>query len=136
MRSWLTVVVAATMVVVAVWLVLYVVARRLPQGLARDVIGFLPDCATLMWRLRADSAVPRKAKFAIVVAAVWVASPIDLIPEFVPVIGPLDDAIVVALALRYAARCVPRDVILRAWPGDPRFVNRLLGTPRDGVVDK
>jgi uncharacterized membrane protein YkvA (DUF1232 family) len=58
---------------------------------------------------------------------VWVVSPIDLIPEFLPVIGPLDDIVVVALALRFAARRVPRDVILEAWPGDRLLIERLLG---------
>jgi uncharacterized membrane protein YkvA (DUF1232 family) len=61
--------------------------------------------------------------------SVWVASPIDLIPEFLPVIGPLDDIVVVALALRYAGRQVPREVVLAAWPGEPRLIQRLLGQP-------
>nr|WP_241825604.1 hypothetical protein [Micromonospora sp. CB01531] len=46
-----------------------------------------------------------------------------------PVIGPLDDIVVVALALRYAGRQVPRDVLLAAWPGEPRLIERLLGQP-------
>lgn len=54
-------------------------------------------------------------------------SPIDLIPEFLPVIGPLDDVVVVALALRYAARQVPREVLVEAWPAEPRLLGRLLG---------
>jgi uncharacterized membrane protein YkvA (DUF1232 family) len=74
--------------------------------------------------------VPRRAKLAVGIAAVWVLSPIDLIPEFLPVIGPLDDVVVVALALRYAARSVPRDVLLEAWPGSPRLLERMLGAPR------
>jgi Protein of unknown function (DUF1232) len=57
------------------------------------------------------------------------ARPIDLLPEFLPVIGPLDDVLVVALALRYAARSVPRPVLLDAWPADPRLLERLLGPP-------
>ena len=60
-------------------------------------------------------------------AGLWVLSPIDLIPEFLPVIGPLDDLVVVALALRYAARQVPRAVLVEAWPTDPRLLDRLLG---------
>jgi uncharacterized membrane protein YkvA (DUF1232 family) len=56
----------------------------------------------------------------------WVLSPIDLIPEFLPIIGPLDDVLVVALALRYAARQVPREVIVEAWPAAPRILERLL----------
>jgi Protein of unknown function (DUF1232) len=61
------------------------------------------------------------------IAGLWVLSPIDLIPEFLPVIGPLHDVVVVALAFRYAARRVPREVLLDAWPGIPRILERLLG---------
>lgn len=60
------------------------------------------------------------------------ASPVDLIPEFLPVIGPLDDIVVAALALRYAGRQVPRAVLTEAWPGDPRVLERLLGPVGDG----
>jgi uncharacterized membrane protein YkvA (DUF1232 family) len=54
------------------------------------------------------------------VLAAYGCSPIDLLPEFLPVIGPLDDVVVLALALRYAARQVPREVLAAAWPGAPR----------------
>ena len=111
------------------WVVLIVLARRLPPGLARDLASFLPDCATTLRRLRKDPRVPRSAKVAVAIAAVWVISPIDLIPEFLPVIGPLDDIVVVALALRYAARRVPREAIEEAWPGERRLLDRLLGPP-------
>jgi uncharacterized membrane protein YkvA (DUF1232 family) len=56
-----------------------------------------------------------------------VLSPIDLIPEFVPVIGPLDDIVAVALLLRYAARAIPREVVAQAWPEDRRLLERLIG---------
>ena len=65
------------------------------------------------------------------IAGIWVLSPIDLIPEFLPIIGPLDDVVVVALALRYAARCVPREAIDAAWPGERRILDRLLGPAND-----
>jgi len=71
---------------------------------------------TTVRKLRKDPRVPRRAKIAVIMAGVWVASPIDLIPEFIPVIGPLDDIVVVGLALRYAGRQVPREVLLEAWP--------------------
>jgi uncharacterized membrane protein YkvA (DUF1232 family) len=61
-----------------------------------------------------------------VIALLWVLSPIDLIPEFLPIIGPLDDVIVVALAFRYAARQVPRHVLFEAWPAEPRILDRLI----------
>ncbi|TML63809.1 MAG: DUF1232 domain-containing protein [Actinobacteria bacterium] len=111
------------------WVVLIVLARRLPAGLAKDLAAFLPNCVTLVRRLRRDPRVPRRAKVAVVLAGLWVASPIDLIPEFLPVIGPLDDVVVVALALRYAGRRVPRAVLVDAWPGDPNLLDRLLGAP-------
>ena len=127
--TWLRAVVIGMAVVAALWLLLYVLARRLPPGLARDIVGFLPDCATLMWRLRRDPDVPGRIRVAVLFAALWVASPIDLIPEFLPVIGPLDDAVVVALVLRYAVRRVPWEVLQREWPGRPEVLQRLLGGP-------
>ena len=137
MRDWLTGIGVGAVVMVAGWVVLTVLARRLPEGTAKELARFLPSCVTTVRRLRAHPAVPRRAKIALGVAGLWVLSPIDLIPEFLPVIGPLDDIVVVALALRYAARRVPRDVLLEAWPGDPRLMQRLLGpvpgTRSDGV---
>lgn len=112
------------------WGVMIVLARRLPPGTAKDLATVLPACATTMRRLRKDPRVPRRSKVALGIAALWVLSPIDLIPEFLPVIGPLDDVIVVALALRYAARRVPREVLVEAWPAEERILTRLLGPPR------
>jgi uncharacterized membrane protein YkvA (DUF1232 family) len=109
------------------WLVLLLLARRLPPGLLKDLAGFLPACAITVRRLRRDPRVPRRAKLAVAFAGLWVLSPIDLIPEFLPVIGPLDDVVVVALALRYAARRVPREALEEAWAGEPHVLARLLG---------
>ena len=88
---------------------------------------FLPSCVTAARRLRAQPDVPRRAKVALLVAVVWVVSPIDLLPEFLPVIGPLDDVVAVVLLLRYAARSIPRETLLAAWPTDPALLLRLLG---------
>jgi uncharacterized membrane protein YkvA (DUF1232 family) len=126
-RDWLIWLGLAAAVVAASWALLVLLARRLPPGLARELAAFIPDCLTTVRRLRKDPRVPRRAKVAVVVAGLWVASPIDLIPEFLPVIGPLDDVVVVALALRYAARQVPPDVLLAAWPGDPHLIRRIIG---------
>ena len=124
------VVAAVAVVMAASWAVLIVLARRLPPGLAKDLAGFLPACVTTVRRLRRDPRVPRRAKVAVVIAGLWVLSPIDLIPEFLPGIGPLDDVVVVALAFRYAARQVPRAALEEAWAGDPRLLERLLGSAR------
>jgi uncharacterized membrane protein YkvA (DUF1232 family) len=117
-------------VLLASWAVLVLLARRLPPGLLKDLAAFLPACVTTARRLRAHPAVPRRAKIALLVAVLWVLSPIDLIPEFLPVIGPLDDVVVVALVLRYVARAVPREVLLDAWPAEDRLLLRLIGSAR------
>ncbi len=117
---------AAALVLVS-WGTMIVLARRLPPGAAKDLAAFLPACATTMRRLRKHPDVSRRAKVALVIALLWVFSPIDLIPEFLPVIGPLGDIVVVAFALRYAARQVPRDVLFEAWPAERRLLLRLLG---------
>lgn len=104
LRDWLIGLGVATACVVVSWGVLWILARRLPSGILRDLAAFISDCVTAGRRLRKDPRVPRRAKIAIVIAGIWVARPIDLIPEFIPVLGPLDDIVVVALALRYAGR--------------------------------
>jgi uncharacterized membrane protein YkvA (DUF1232 family) len=128
--DWLAWLAVAAGLMAASWALLILLARRLPPGPLRELARFIPACLTTVRRLRRDPRVPRRAKAAVVVAGLWLASPIDLLPEFLPVIGPLDDVVVVALALRYAARQVPRQVLLDAWPGDPRLLERLLGPAR------
>jgi uncharacterized membrane protein YkvA (DUF1232 family) len=122
----LRLILVAAGVVVATWASMVVLARRLPEGAAKDLATVLPAWATTARRLRRDPRVPRRARVAVVIALLWVLSPIDLIPEFLPIIGPLDDVLVVALAFRYAARQVPRAVLFEAWPADPRILERLL----------
>ena len=101
-------------------------ARKLPPGLLRDIAEFLPACVTTARRLRRSPDVPRRAKLALLAAIIWVVSPIDLLPEFLPVIGPLDDVVAVVLLLRYAARSIPRDQLVAAWPAELRLLDRLL----------
>jgi uncharacterized membrane protein YkvA (DUF1232 family) len=62
----------------------------------------------------------------LVVGALWFASPIDLIPEFIPVLGPLDDAVVAALILRHILRKAGPEVVAEHWRGDPRTLQRLV----------
>lgn len=122
---------AAVLLAAVLWLVgtalLVVLARLLPAGLLREAAAFLPACVTTARRLGRDPRVPRRARVALLLAIVWVLSPIDLIPEFLPVIGPLDDVVAVVLLLRYAARAVPREVLLQAWPAEPQLLLRLIG---------
>jgi uncharacterized membrane protein YkvA (DUF1232 family) len=125
--DWIRWLIVGLVALAGSWVVLIVLARRLPPGTLKELAGFIPNCITMIRRLRKHPAVPRRAKVALAVAGLYVLSPIDLLPEFLPVIGPLDDIVVFALAVRYAARRVPRDVILDAWPGDPSVIKRLLG---------
>lgn len=122
---WLRLVIIAVAVVAVSWMVMIVLAKRLPPGLAKDLASVLPACVTTARRLRHDERVPRSVKAALVIAALWLLSPIDLVPEFLPVIGPLDDIVVIALALRYAARRVPPVALVEAWPADRRILSRL-----------
>lgn len=118
-------------IVLALWALscaaMVLFAHRLPDGVLKQVAEFLPACVTTARRLRTHPDVPRRAKITLLVAVLWVISPIDLLPEFLPVIGPLDDVVAVVLLLRYAARSIPRATLLEAWPTDPRLLERLLG---------
>ena len=100
MTGWLRAVLVACALMVATWALLVVLARRLPPGLLRDLASIVPDCVTAIRRLRRDPRVPRRAKAVVALAGLWLLSPFDLLPEFLPVLGPLDDVLVVALALR------------------------------------
>ena len=125
--DWATLTALALAVLVVVIGGLAILARRLPPGLLRDLVAFLPACVTTAHRLRKHPDVPRRAKVALLVAVIWTLSPIDLIPEFIPVLGPVDDIVVIALAIRYAARAVPRELLYEAWPAETRLLERLIG---------
>jgi uncharacterized membrane protein YkvA (DUF1232 family) len=126
---------AATVLVLGVsCLVLALVARLLPPGLAKEVARFVPCCMRAVFALRRDPRVPRRARFVLAFAGLYTLSGINVIPDFVPVIGLLDNVIVLVVALRYASRQVARDVLLAAWSGNPAVLERLLGrrrAPRD-----
>jgi uncharacterized membrane protein YkvA (DUF1232 family) len=102
---------------------LYLAGRRTA---AREVVALLPNLLRLFKGLVRDPRVPRRSKALLVFGAAWIASPIDLIPEFIPVLGPLDDAVVAALILRHVLRTAGRDVIVEHWHGDPATIERLL----------
>jgi uncharacterized membrane protein YkvA (DUF1232 family) len=102
---------------------LYLAGRRIA---AREVATLLPNLLRLFKGLIRDPRVPRGSKALVLLAAAWVASPIDLIPEFIPILGPLDDAVVAALVLRHLLRTAGRDVIAEHWRGDPATLERLI----------
>jgi uncharacterized membrane protein YkvA (DUF1232 family) len=127
------------LVVIAIWiavLVVLVVVGRLV--LARELALIVPNLVRLFGGLLRDGRVPLRAKVVLAVASLWLASPIDLIPDFIPIVGSFDDAIVAALALRFVLRTTDGAVVREHWRGDPATLERLLrlvswggrGTPR------
>ena len=102
---------------------LLLLGRRLA---ARRLFRLIPDLLALFGGLARDKRVPRGSKFLLAVGAAWIASPIDLIPEFIPVLGPLDDAVVAALVLRHIVRRAGRDVVAEHWRGDPETLEMIL----------
>ncbi len=123
MRVWLVALVVAVAVYVAAIAALYLAGRRTA---AREVAALLPNLLMLFKGLLSDPRVPRRSKALLVFGAMWVASPIDLIPEFIPVLGPLDDAVVAALILRHLLRTAGRDVVAEHWRGDAATLTWLL----------
>jgi uncharacterized membrane protein YkvA (DUF1232 family) len=113
-------------VVVGVWLLailaLVLLGRR---STARELAALLPNLVALFRGLLGDPRVPRSSKLWLGFALAWFLSPIDLIPEFVPVAGPLDDALVGALVLRHVLRRTDRSVLADHWRGDPATLDAL-----------
>jgi uncharacterized membrane protein YkvA (DUF1232 family) len=127
-------VVATLLVLAAAWLGLVVVLwlHRPTRDQAALVARLLPDLARLSYRLVRDRRTPIRYRLALLGLAAWLISPIDLIPEFLPVIGPLDDVIVAALVLRWVGRGLGPARLTELWPGPPEtlaLLVRLLGSP-------
>jgi len=93
---------------------LVVVGRR---SEARAVAGFVPDCAVLFRRLLGDPRVSGRRRMAVLVLVAYLASPIDLVPDFIPVAGQLDDLLAVVLVLRLVLRGTGPALLREHWPG-------------------
>ena len=116
------------LVLIAIWIVVVVVLVVVGRVLlARELALLVPNLIRLFGGLLRDARVPLRAKIVLAVAGLWLASPIDLIPDFIPVVGSLDDAVVAALALRFVLGTTDRSVIREHWRGDPATLDRLLG---------
>jgi uncharacterized membrane protein YkvA (DUF1232 family) len=96
---------------------LVVLGRRVD---ARALAGFVPDCIVLVRRLMRDPRVPRRRKVLLGLLVGYLALPVDLVPDFIPVAGQLDDAIVVAVVLRGIVRSGGADLLGEHWPGPER----------------
>jgi uncharacterized membrane protein YkvA (DUF1232 family) len=97
-----------------------------PRGnLLREALRLLPDLLRLARRLAADRATPRAARVRLWLLLGYLAVPIDIVPDFVPVLGYADDAIIVALVLRSATRSAGPDALAKHWPGTPEGLTAL-----------
>jgi uncharacterized membrane protein YkvA (DUF1232 family) len=93
---------------------------------ARELAALIPNLLRLFRGLLRDPRVPRRTKLLLLLAAAWIASPVDLVPEFIPVAGPLDDAIVAALVLRRVVRAAGPQVVAEHWRGEAATLDTIL----------
>ena len=123
-------------VAVVVWVVaiaaLWFFGRRVA---AVQLARAIPDLMALTRGLLGDPRVPVGSKVLLGGALVWLVSPIDLVPEFIPVLGPLDDVIVVGLVLRHLVRRAGPEVVQDHWRGDPRMLRTALRLAGLGLPD-
>lgn len=100
-------------------LALALLAVKPKGGLLKEALRLLPDVIRLLKRLATDRELPRGVRVRLVLLFVYLAFPLDLIPDFIPVLGYADDAIIVAAVLRSVVRRVGTDPLQQHWPGSP-----------------
>jgi uncharacterized membrane protein YkvA (DUF1232 family) len=122
--NWLLVVGGATLVLYLLFVVVLLLVGR--QTAARALAGFIPDCVILLRRLLGDERVPRRRKVVLVALVAYLVMPIDLVPDFIPVAGQLDDVIIAAVALRYALRSGGPQLLQEHWPGPAVSLNAVM----------
>jgi uncharacterized membrane protein YkvA (DUF1232 family) len=126
----------ATLAVYGAFVVLLLLLGRRQD--ARAVAGFVPDCAVFFGRLLRDRRVPRRHKLLLGLLVGYLAMPFDLVPDFIPVAGQLDDAILVLVVLRTVLRRNRGDLLTEHWPGPQSSLDvmlRLAGVSRGGTED-
>ena len=97
---------------------------------ARALATFIPDCIVLVTRLARDPRVPGRRKLLLIGLVGYLALPFDLVPDFIPVAGQLDDAIIVALVLRHFVRAGGESMIRELWPGPEHSLSLILRLAR------
>ena len=113
--TWSLVALGAFLVLYAALVLVLVIAGR--RESARALAGFIPDCVVLCSRLLRDPRVPRRKKALLVALTGYLAVPFDVVPDFIPVAGQLDDVVIVALVLRSLLRGGGESIIREHWPG-------------------
>jgi uncharacterized membrane protein YkvA (DUF1232 family) len=96
----------------------------------KSLLRALPDIGRLIARLVADPVLPRTAKIALAAAAVYLLSPLDLIPDFIPIVGYLDDLVLAAVLVDGILNYVDRPLVMKYWPGTPQSLEQLARAAR------
>jgi len=122
--AWLLYALAAALALYVAIVLAFAAAGRRTD--ARALAGFIPDCAVLFGRLLRDPRVPRRSKVLVAALIPYLALPFDLIPDFIPVVGQLDDAILVAFVLRRVVRRTDPELLRELWPGPDSSLQTLL----------
>ncbi len=113
--QWLLLAAFGTLILYGLFIWWLLIAGRRED--ARALAGFIPDCLMLFRRLLADQRVPRRRKLVLVAMIAYLVMPFDLVPDFIPVLGYADDAIVIGIVLRSVIRHAGPDVVRQHWPG-------------------
>jgi uncharacterized membrane protein YkvA (DUF1232 family) len=116
---WWNLLIGVALALLVAWIVLITVlaAARPRGGLLREALRVLPDVLRLIRRLAADESLPRSVRVRLALLLAYLAVPIDLVPDFIPVLGYADDVIIVALVLRSVVRRAGIDAVRAHWPG-------------------
>jgi len=109
------------------------VPMRSRQEILREAVLLVPNLAKLLYRLLKDKRVPRKRRLAMTLVGAYVASPIDLVPDFVPVLGSIDDLLVLAFAVDYLIKASPPEVVEENWDGTEDGLELVRGIAAWGV---
>jgi uncharacterized membrane protein YkvA (DUF1232 family) len=113
------VILATAIGLVALWALLLVLfwALRPKNVSVRELLGLIPDVLRLLRSVIGDRSAPPDVRLVLVGLLAWIVSPIDLIPEFIPVLGPIDDVVVAVVAMRYVRRRIGVEDLRRRWTG-------------------
>jgi uncharacterized membrane protein YkvA (DUF1232 family) len=133
--DWWTIILAVVGGVLLLWIALVVallIAARRSGDRTRllDLLRLVPDIVRLLRRLVSDRSTPRSVRVTLVVLLGYLLLPIDLVPDFIPVVGYLDDAIIVAIALRFVTKRAGAEALDRHWPGTPEGLRALRSIAR------
>ena len=106
--------------------------RRLPGNLsARDLVFALPHIAKLSWRVVRDDRIPTWIRAGLAGVAAYLVLPFDVVPDWVPVLGQMDDLLIVTIGVRTLLRRVPSEILEEHWDGERELLAKILGSDTD-----